>query len=55
MQFFKEAERICGTERLQHLVGESWEKSWSKCIIEQANLEKASNSRLRDVVGDFEG
>ena len=55
IQFFKETERICETERLQHLVRESWEKSWSNRIVEQANLEKESNSRLRDLMDSLKG
>ena len=55
IQFFKETERICETERLLHLVRESWKKSWSNRIVEQANLEKESNSRLRDLMDSLKG
>lgn len=55
MQFFKETEWICGTDHLQRLVGEAWEKTWSNRIIEQANLERGSNQRLRDFLDSFQG
>ena len=45
-----EMERICGIDHLKFIIRESWSQTWSRRIVEQAELEKHSNSRLRKVM-----
>ena len=47
---FLEIEKICGTERLRQSTRQAWALQWAPKILEQAEREKGSNSRLRSVM-----
>ncbi len=42
-----EMEKICKKNQLQAKVRDSWRKIWAPKIMEQCELEKANNYRLR--------
>ncbi len=48
-------ERICGTEGLRALANDNWADMWSQKIIEQANKERRSNSRLNTFMETIQG
>ena len=55
LQIYEEMQQICSTQNLRAVVSEAWTRLWSGKILEQAKIEKESNSRLRQLMDGVAG